>query len=131
MNSALDSDVKALAPYGKEEFPPALRRVLDSPVLPAIVSLYFRDTGIDDFRKQAGQLQTTAEFQRTVIYSAIQAMLAQSSRGLSLSGFSQISPERRNVFISNHRLIVLDPALFCVSLHMQGFDTPQICLGDN
>ena len=126
-----EEDVRAISSFTDEEFRQAMRRTLDSPHASAILSRYFRGVPMEVFRKNALALQSPSEFQHAIISPLIQSVLDQSSGGISLAGVEKNPPEKRYLYISNHRDIVLDPSLFVWSISFHGYGIPKICLGDN
>ena len=117
--------------YNSEEFAAAKVRLLNDPGLEKAVRLYLPDQSFAAFLESAEHIKNTEDFQSMVIAPVIRQVLKQSSQGMSLSGFENLDPSRRYLFISNHRDIICDPALLTYSLHQKGFSTPKICLGDN
>ena len=50
---------------------------------------------------------------------------------VSFSGIEHLKKNKAYLFLSNHRDIVLDPALVNYALHLNGMETCQIAIGDN
>jgi hypothetical protein len=61
----------------------------------------------------------------------VERMIEKSTAGLSVAGLEELNTDRACLFISNHRDIVLDPALTNYALHCAGHDTLRIAIGDN
>jgi hypothetical protein len=128
---ASELEIKELMPYNPEEFQNALQRLLNNPSLAKVVELYFPQVPLENFVAMADKIKNTKEFQQKVISTSICSVLQQTSGGLTLSGLENYSPEKKRLFISNHRDIICDPALFTNAIFLAGHDTPKICLGDN
>ena len=77
------------------------------------------------------EIRTTLDFQKQFIAPAIDAMLAKASTGFSIAGFENLSRDSHYTFVSNHRDITCDPALFTYGMVREGWGSPLICLGDN
>ncbi|BCE03476.1 1-acyl-sn-glycerol-3-phosphate acyltransferase [Marinicellulosiphila megalodicopiae] len=58
-------------------------------------------------------------------------MIETTTTGFTSSGLDQLDLTKPALFISNHRDIVLDPALVNLALHRAGSDTLTIATGDN
>ena len=58
-------------------------------------------------------------------------LLAKTTSGLTVSGLENLDKNTPNVFITNHRDIVLDSAQLSYSLIKGGFDTCEIAIGNN
>jgi len=76
------------------------------------------------------QIHNVADFQEQV-GSYLDTNLKRTSSYLSTSGVDHLDSHRTYVFISNHRDIVMDPALCNLVLHRAGRDTFRIAIGDN
>ena len=58
-------------------------------------------------------------------------MINDTMTSFQVAGLDKLDPSEGYLFISNHRDIVIDPALVNYSRHMKGFDTVRIAIGDN
>ncbi len=108
-----------------------MTRVLDSPMAETMQRLYFPAVPMKELRGLGARVDGWFSFQKYFIKPAMDLLVSTSSDGFSISGFERIKKDRRYVFISNHRDIVCDPALFTYGLHRSGWESPFICLGDN
>ena len=126
-----EEEIRELAPYEGEEFRSALARVLESPVLPSIVETLFPKVQLPEFKALVRSLGDADAFQAKIIAPAIKSLLKRTSGGLTTSGFDRLPKGSTHLFLSNHRDIVCDPALFNVALWQHGLRTAAICLGDN
>lgn len=131
MQRATPEDIKEIRPYEGEEFRAGLSRVLESPLLPKIVRDYFPKLHFDEFRALVLSLKDAPEFQAAIIDPAIASILKRSAGEVTIGGLENISSTGRYLYVSNHRDILCDPALFCWLMHRAGHRTPLICLGDN
>ena len=121
----------SLRAYTPEEFLAGLQRLIQSPQLPKIAQHYFPDLPYDRFVQVLKTVKNVDDFQAQFISTAIHTVLKKTSRGLTVSGLENLSKKQKYLFISNHRDIICDPALLTNSLFLNGYPTPQICLGDN
>jgi 1-acyl-sn-glycerol-3-phosphate acyltransferase len=126
-----DSDLAEIIPFDIPQFKEAMVRVLEHPTSTKIVEDYFPGWDFTSFCEYARQLEDIELFQLKLVTRAIHEMLARTSGGLTVSGLDHISPQQSYTFISNHRDILLDPALFTQHLVSNSFHTPWICFGDN
>ncbi len=55
----------------------------------------------------------------------------QSTASFTVSGLTRLDPGQAYLFVSNHRDIVMDPALVNWALYQNGFQTVRIAIGDN
>jgi len=124
-------DFKSIEPYSKAEFAQGLSRLLVDPVLPSIFKALYPEQRFEDFARVLRTIESIEDFQTTIISAAVNVILRSTSKGLTLSGLTQLNPNLKCLYISNHRDIICDPALLANALHARGFGTPKICLGDN
>jgi hypothetical protein len=71
------------------------------------------------------------QFQEEVISAYVRDVLKKTTNGVSVEGLEKLNPNESYLFISNHRDIVLDPAILNVLLVEEGFNTTEIAIGDN
>ncbi len=57
--------------------------------------------------------------------------LCETANSVTCEGLEKLDKNKNYLFLSNHRDIVLDPALCNLFLHRAGFDTCRIAIGDN
>lgn len=91
---------------------------LVAPLIRAILSWQFRG------------VKTVEGFQPR-LRSYLKRILDKSVDDLTVSGLDQLDPGKAYLFISNHRDIVVDPAMVNWSLYHAGFQTVRIAIGDN
>ncbi|WP_052074485.1 1-acyl-sn-glycerol-3-phosphate acyltransferase [Shewanella mangrovi] len=80
--------------------------------------------------KKAAKLNTVHDVQLMVL-QYLQQMKARTVSDMTVSGVEYLPQDRACLFISNHRDIVLDPALVNYALHENGQRTIRIAVGDN
>lgn len=124
-------DFEEIAPYPDSAFAEAIERLWHSPASEALTSLHSPGIHRDSLDALVKSIDGVAVFQERIIGPTIESMLAASSAGATLLGTEALDPSKRYLFLSNHREIVLDPALFTQRMWKCGHPTPMICLGDN
>ncbi len=65
------------------------------------------------------------------IKGLVDKVLQRTTDGLTYSGLEHLPHDRPYLLLSNHRDIVMDPALVNYVLHESGFETARIAIGDN
>ena len=131
MDFITEEALREISPYDDEEFRTAMKRVLASPLVAVIARNYFPEIPVPDFLRFAAQLPTIEKFQEKIIGPAIASMLKQTSTGQTIAGLEGLDRSKKFTFVSNHRDILLDSAIFSRSAFLEGHGTPKICLGDN
>lgn len=82
--------------------------------------------------KKLQNMKTVDQFQKKVsIDTLLHPIVKKSISGLSYSGLEHLDRGKAYVFITNHRDIVLDPALLNYIITKNGFPFPQTAIGDN
>ncbi|WP_119393248.1 1-acyl-sn-glycerol-3-phosphate acyltransferase [Salinibius halmophilus] len=74
---------------------------------------------------------TTVDQFQSKLEKPLGKVINSSSAGLSVSGLDQLDPNKPYLFVSNHRDIVMDPAMVNWTLYQNGFQTVRIAIGDN
>lgn len=80
--------------------------------------------------KKLGPVESISGFQE-VIAKYVERILETTTTGLTESGLNEIPQNTPHLFMSNHRDIVMDPALVSYLLHRSVHGTLQIAIGDN
>lgn len=126
------SEFEDIRPYSDEEAVQALGRVSRHPMLPIISKYLFPKSSVDTLAKTLRSVKSIDEFQAVVMVDVINAVLARTSEGFTFSGIDNLSSiEGKFLAVSNHRDIVLDPALILYSLHASGLPFAELCVGSN
>ncbi|MEO5971479.1 MAG: 1-acyl-sn-glycerol-3-phosphate acyltransferase, partial [Bdellovibrionia bacterium] len=124
-------DFKSIEPYSSAEFAQGLIRIRELPTLPLIFKALYPNRRFEEFIQVLQTIESIKDFQGTIISDAVDTILHSTSKGLTLSGLTQHDPNKKCLYISNHRDIICDPAFLTNSLYIRGYGTPKICLGDN
>lgn len=61
----------------------------------------------------------------------VKRLLRKSVEEFSVHGLERLDKNKAYLFVSNHRDIVMDPAMVNWALYQNGFDTVRIAIGDN
>ena len=129
-----------IRPYTDDEIPAAMDRIAGSTSFPLLASYVFPDRSIDDVRKEVRSYKTIHDFQIGIMYWANRKIIEDSTESFTCGGMENISPSTPNthhpsanahLYVSNHRDIMLDAALFQNVLVDNGHDTTEITFGAN
>ena len=122
-----------IRPYTDAEAAEALGRIARHPLLPLISKYLFPDRPASALRRMLSGVQSVAQFQSGVMFSVVQAILAKTSAGFTCGGMEHLKALEGKCFlaVSNHRDIVLDPALVQYALYSAGLPCTEICVGSN
>lgn len=128
---AIPKEFDEIRPYSPEELPAVFDALLSDEQFMQIVAQLFPGVSREAFAAKLRACKTNQEVQEAFIYDLITGLEAKYTDGVDLD-ISNISPERRYTFVSNHRDIVTDPALLSKKLVENHFPcTVEIAIGDN
>lgn len=77
------------------------------------------------------KIETIYEFQHELMLPIFEKNIRYTFTQLTSSGLESLDKNKAHLFISNHRDIVLDSAILNYFLHVNGFSTAEIAIGDN
>ena len=120
-----------IRPYRDHEYGQVMENLLASPLSDILIASVFPGLPAGQIKEQMRSIKSINEFQGKVIYYAIESILKNSSSGFTHSGLENLKPGKAYLFISNHRDILLDPALFNYVIYKHGLETAEIAIGDN
>ena len=120
-----------IRPYYEDEIPAAMQRIAHSDAFPLLASFVFPEMPLAEVRKKVESFQTTHDFQHGVMYFVNEQIIERSITEFSCSGLERLNPDKRYLFVSNHRDIMLDASLLQNHLVDGGFETTEITFGAN
>ena len=120
-----------IRPYRDDEIPAAMRRITESSFFPQLASFVFPDDCLEDVRSRMLGFRTINDFQTCVMREVNRQVISRTISELTYNGLENLNPEKKYLFISNHRDIVLDSCLLMYILYLNGHDTGEITFGSN
>jgi 1-acyl-sn-glycerol-3-phosphate acyltransferase len=127
----VNPDFDDIRPYNDDEIAPVIQHIFENPDLQENLEIYFPDIEWESFRVQALSIRNVYDLQHKIIMYLVMELVKRSSTSLNVTGFENISKNIPHIFISNHRDIILDVSILSVLLADNGFETPEIAIGDN
>ncbi|MDO6424555.1 1-acyl-sn-glycerol-3-phosphate acyltransferase [Saccharophagus degradans] len=136
------SEFDEIRPYNDSEVVPTLQRLLeDKEFLDTVAKLGLPKAGKyiaplvrglirSRLQKETASIQTVADLQAKIEFY-LGREINRTITHLSISGLDNFDRAKASLFVSNHRDIVMDPALVNWSLYKNGFTTLRIAIGDN
>lgn len=125
------NDFEEIRPYTDEEVSDVLKILLEDPHFVQAVQYVFPQWDEKRVVEALKGIETIKSFQKTLMYPAVHAIADKTFSGLSNSGFENLTKNEPNLFISNHRDIILDSAVLNVMLFEAGLDTCEVAIGSN
>lgn len=120
-----------IRPYYEEEIPAAMSRIADSESFSALASYVYPGQDVEVVRKQIRSYRSIRDFQLEVMRCVNEQVIARSITDFSYNGIEKLSPQKKYLFISNHRDIMLDACLLEYVLYKCGHETSEITFGAN
>jgi hypothetical protein len=117
--------------YNREEVPAALERLSQEKQFMNVLSTVYPLMPKEVLKQRLLSFNNTDDFQRIMVYPFLQYIEAHLTKGIILDGMDTIEKQQSYLYVSNHRDIILDSALFCGKLIEHGLDTVEIAIGDN
>lgn len=125
-----DLEFDTIRPYTGNEITAATERLSNSEEFLAVFS------GLTKIKPETiiaflRSIHTPEEFQSKFFGPAIQAVINNTSDGVTVTGLENLQPDTSYLFISNHRDIILDSAILNLILRNKGLKYTQAAIGSN
>lgn len=120
-----------IRPYYDSEIPAAMQRIADNVSFPLLASYVYPKDNIETIREQIRNYRTVRDFQLEVMRCVNEQVIVRSTDGLTYGGIEKLDPNKRYLFVSNHRDIMLDACFLQYVLNMNGHQTSEITFGAN
>lgn len=124
------SEFEGISPYTDEEAAEALSKLADFPLLSQVSQQFFPQEEPDFLKNVLKSIKTIDEFQVLVMQKVVRWVIENTAKNFSYDGISNIT-EKKFLALSNHRDIILDPAITQLILYTNGFPMTEIAVGDN
>lgn len=121
-----------IAPFNDEEAAAALTRLSNHPNAKWVSKNLFPDQPDTFLSEILRNIHTVDEFQHVVMAKAVQWVVDTSMTSFTYNGLEKLAASKgKYLAMSNHRDIILDPALLQLLLIQHKLPETQICVGDN
>ena len=124
-------DFDDIRPFYDSEIPAAMQRIADSPHFPLLARYVYPGQDIEKVRALMRQFTNVYDFQHEVMRCVNEQVVARSTTSFTFDGIDVLDPEKRYLFVSNHRDIMLDACLLQYALWQCGHETTEITFGAN
>lgn len=125
------SEFESISPYTDAEAAEALSKLADYPLLSEVSRYFFPEQSPSFLKDILKSIKTIDEFQILVMSKVVEWVLENTARNFSYDGISNIDPTKKFLALSNHRDIILDPAITQLVLYRNGIPMTEIAVGDN
>ncbi|MDR2928908.1 MAG: 1-acyl-sn-glycerol-3-phosphate acyltransferase [Cytophagaceae bacterium] len=124
------SDFELIRPYNDDEIQSVFKRLLSEEAFVRLLSFLY-PASLEKTVERISKITSIRQFQEEVISSYVKGVIENTTQGVFAEGLENLLPNESYLFFSNHRDIILDPAILNVLLVQNGFDTTEIAIGDN
>ena len=125
------TEFESISPYTDEEAAVALSKLAEFPLLSQISQQFFPEESPDFLKNTLKQIKTIDQFQVLVMQKFVRWVLEHTAANFTYDGIENISADKKFLALSNHRDIMLDPAITQLVLYMNNIPMTEICVGDN
>lgn len=125
------TEFESISPYTDEQASEALGKLADYPAVGRASHYFFPEESPDFLKNVLKQIKTIDQFQVLVMQRFVRWVLEHTAKNFSYDGISNIDPSKKFLALSNHRDIIMDPAIMQLVLHTNGLPMTEIAVGDN
>ena len=125
------SEFESISPYTDEEAAEALSKLAEFPLLSQVSQQFFPEESPDFLKNLLKSIKTIDDFQILVMQKFVRWVLEHTAKNFSYDGVANIDPKKKFLALSNHRDIILDPAITQLILYTNGIPMTEIAVGDN
>lgn len=124
-------DFESIRPYEDHEIQAVFNRLRNEASFVRLIGYLYPDTNPQEFLDRLSHITTIRQFQEEVISAYVLKVIEKTTQSVTVEGLDKLSSDKAYLFISNHRDIVLDPAILNILLYQNGSNTTEIAIGDN
>ena len=125
------SDFETIKPYEDSEIQEVFARLKKEESFQKLLRYLYPEYSNSFFMDKVSKMKSIKQFQDEIISDYVKVVIANTSKGVTIEGLNNLNPKDSYLYISNHRDIILDPAILNVILVDNGFDTTEVAIGDN
>ncbi len=125
------SEFESISPYNDAEAAEALSKLAEFPLLGRVSQQFFPEESPEFLKNLLKSINTIDDFQTLVMSKFVRWVLEHTAGEFSYDGIENIDPQKKFLALSNHRDIILDPAITQLVLFNNGIPLTEIAVGDN
>ena len=120
-----------ICPYDDKDFHKEMSLLVEEPGFEHAVRFVMPDVDYKAFCGQLLQIQNKHDFQMQIMLPFLKKLEKDTTKGITAGGIENIIDNTPNVYMSNHRDIVLDASFLNLCLTLHGKPTTEIAIGNN
>ena len=125
------SEFESISPYTDAEAAEALSKLAEYPLLSQVSQHFFPEEEPVFLKNLLKSIKTIDEFQVLVMQKFVRWVLEHTAKNFSYDSIANIDPAKKFLALSNHRDIIMDPAITQLVLYTNGVPMTEIAVGDN
>lgn len=119
-----------IRPYNDSEVHSILKHLIEETSFNEVIKYIFPEKNQDEIKNILLQIKTIQAFQHEIIQPIVLDLAKKSTSSVNISGIDKIKQDN-NLYISNHRDIILDSAFLSILLIRHDKNTCNIAIGNN
>lgn len=128
-----DAYYDSIRPYIDSEVEGVLRHLLQVEEIKGVIAHFFGEVSPEQLKAMVAGSTSIGTFKATFMKPVVERVIKESTFSLTISGKSKLAEagDKKYLFISNHRDIILDSAFLNYLLYTSGLGFVRIAIGDN
>jgi hypothetical protein len=127
----LQEEFEDIRPYRDHEVASVVDRLMTNPSFYDVMRYAHPEWSDEEIRDQINGVDGVYAFQKRIAHPAMRALVNRTTDELTVSGIENLQEGKANLFISNHRDIILDSATLNILLFEHGIGTTETAIGNN
>lgn len=124
-------DFENMRPFRDDEIPCVMQRICEDKNFPLIAKWVYPEKSSDEVKKLLLEFSNVHDFQVETMRRVNERVIDTTTDGMTYEGIKHIDKNKRYLFISNHRDIMLDACFLQYILWQNGHETSEITFGSN
>ncbi|MGM9866306.1 MAG: acyltransferase [Lepagella sp.] len=129
--SLSEIDFSEIAPYDDSVFKEKMANLVKDPGFLHAVYYTMPKNDVPALIEDLLKIDNKYDFQNQIMCPFLEMLAKTTTSGISLGGIKFYNPAINNVYITNHRDIVLDASFLNLALMRQGIPSSEVAIGNN
>lgn len=129
--SLSEIDFSEIAPYDDSVFKEKMANLVKDPGFLHAVYYTMPKDDVPALIEDLLKIDNKYDFQNQIMCPFLEMLAKTTTSGISLGGIKFYNPAINNVYITNHRDIVLDASFLNLALMRQGITSSEVAIGNN
>lgn len=131
MEATTNTSYDDIRPLYDSEVEEVISELIADPIFRRTIEPLLKTLSWEQFSAALKACKSKDDFQRSIIYPILKQLIGETTTETKGFGWEHIEEKSDNLYISNHRDIVLDAAFLNILMVDKGKPTTEIAIGDN